>query len=417
MLPKLWRAIGRKYLSYGGNAKLGRPRRPDFRVGERSARYYDKGAIYYSDGTGAHAVLADILSQYASQGGPSRFYWPTADETELRDGSGKLIGKELQLLDGSDPGNWFVFYYGNSLDRAHWVHGGILTKYLEVGEYRSCLGFPTSDQTENSDGTYQNTFEHGRILYNGSNGSEAVTCFSGAPTPQPIVVDESGASGGSGSLSASPNGNYGSAWECTTPNAFSIYAYPPRNCADQGTDYRDNSFLFTGNDNCVSEQRLDSGTTFTWTVTIPVTGRWHVDVYIPYWTSYNLGAVYRVDSDVGAHESQVNQQDKAGQWVRILEPSPLTAGRQYSVTLDGRNLFDHFCHYQAADQVRWTPGTNRLGRPFGIRSLVVRMMRALRMAPRTPGPRMPKRTCRSTATVMAIRTPASLRRTIPRLNL
>jgi hypothetical protein len=79
-----------------------------------------------------------------------------------------------------------------------------------------------------------------------------------------------------------------------------------------------------------------------------------VDVYIPYWTQYNLGAVYSLDSDAGTHESQVNQQAMAGQWVNILAASPFTAGRSYSVTLDGRDLFDHFCHYQAADQVRWT---------------------------------------------------------------
>jgi hypothetical protein len=404
-------AIERKYVSYGGTAKLGHPRGPDYRVAGGSARDYDRGTIYYSDGTGAHVVLSDIAgyyqqkngtsrfgfpiadeqqyydgfrlqcggpgrieydlfrkgddrphvvwgdirAQYVSQGGPHPFSWPTADETDLHDRSGRLIGEELQLLAGPDPANRFVFYYGNSLGQAHWVHGGILAKYLEVGENRLCLGFPTSDQTENPDGTFQTTFEHGRIVYNGSNGSETATCLGKAPYPQPIVVDESGPTGDrSGFLSASPNGIYSYAQECSIPQAFSFHFYPPRNCAQLGAQYRDNFFWFTGNDNCVSERRPDSGSTFTWTVTIPITGQWHVDVYIPYWTQYNLGAVYVVDSDAGAQDSQVNQQDNAGLWVNILAASPFTAGRQYSVTLDGRDLYDHFCHYQAADKVRWT---------------------------------------------------------------
>jgi hypothetical protein len=192
-----------------------------------------------------------------------------------------------------------------------------------------------------------------------STGSQGVSTHSSVttgPPPQPIVVDESGTSGGSGSLSASgtANGNYGSAQECSTPNAFSIGHYPPYNCAQMGTGYRGNLFWFTGNNNCVSARRALSGATFTWTATIPVTGRWHVDVYVPYWTQYNLGAVYGVNSDAGAHEAQVNQQGEAGQWVTILGTSPFSGGRQYTVTLDGRDVADSFCHYQAADQVRWT---------------------------------------------------------------
>jgi hypothetical protein len=85
-----------------------------------------------------------------------------------------------------------------------------------------------------------------------------------------------------------------------------------------------------------------------------VTGRWHVDVYIPNWTNYNLGAIYDLNSDAGPHEAQVNQQAYAGQWVNVLGTSRFTVGRQYTVTLDGRDFADPHCHYQAADQMRWT---------------------------------------------------------------
>jgi hypothetical protein len=195
--------------------------------------------------------------------------------------------------------------------------------------------------------------------------------FNQFPPGYSVVVDESGATpsgslGGSGSLQGSGQGNvnYGYSQECAASSdggPFSIGYYPPKTCAQLGRPYsssgspeRPSGFWFTGNQNCVGAGRPYSGSTFTWHVQLPESGRWHVDVYVPTWTSYGFGNQYVLASDAGQVQNYpLTQQAYHGQWVALFGSSPFTAGRDYTVQLTLADGSDSNCHYQMADQMKW----------------------------------------------------------------
>jgi hypothetical protein len=191
------------------------------------------------------------------------------------------------------------------------------------------------------------------------------------PTGYWVDVDESGsttsgASGGSGSLSASGQGNvnYGFAQECApSPDGgpFSVGHYPPETCAQLGRAYAPtgspetpSGFWFTGNQNCVNAGRPFSGSTFTWHVQLPQSGPWKVMAYIPSWTSYGFGDQYVLDSADGQFQNNgFTQQAYHGQWVTLFGDHNFSAGQDYTVTLKLGDSADGSCHYQMADQMEW----------------------------------------------------------------
>jgi hypothetical protein len=186
-----------------------------------------------------------------------------------------------------------------------------------------------------------------------------------------VDVDESGATtsgglGGSGSIAATGTGNvnYGFAKECAPSvdgGPFSSGKYPPATCPELGRPYSSagspeepSGFWFTGNQNCVKAGRLFSGSAFTWHAQLPQTGYWHVDVYIPSWTSYGWGDQYILTAADGRFENYpVTQQAYHGQWVSLFGSHSFTAGPEYSVELTPADGSDANCHYQMADQMRW----------------------------------------------------------------
>jgi hypothetical protein len=200
-----------------------------------------------------------------------------------------------------------------------------------------------------------------------------------APPPTPtslpigywVDVDESGTTtsgsrGGSGSLTATGTGdvNYGYAEECTqTTNGgpFSEGYYPPLVCNhdkrhELGRPFNSppNGFWFTGNEHCVNAGRPFSGADFTWHVQLPQTGSWHVEAYIPSWTSYGWGNQYILTSADGKFEKYpLIQQGYHGQWVNLFGSHQFTAGQDYTVELTLADGSDSYCHYQMADQMKW----------------------------------------------------------------
>lgn len=179
--------------------------------------------------------------------------------------------------------------------------------------------------------------------------------------PGPIIVSETGTTGGTGSITATGTGNvnYGQAEACAPSSdggPFSVGFYPPEDCAQVGraystpTDY----FWFSGNQNCANAGRPYSGSQFTWSAQIPETGLWSISVFVPEWTSYNLGAVYDWSFAGGSSTTQVNQQADHGQWVTLTSSISLNAGASYNVVLNTTDTYDTYCHYQAADKVEWT---------------------------------------------------------------
>jgi endoglucanase len=191
------------------------------------------------------------------------------------------------------------------------------------------------------------------------------------PPGYSVDVDESGATasgnlGGSGSLTGSGQGNvnYGAGEECAPSSdggPFSSGHYPPSTCAQLGRSYASSGspehpsdFWFTGNQNCVAAGRPYSGADFTWHVRLPAAGYWHVDAYIPTWTSYGFGNQYILTAADG--QSQVyplTQQAYHGQWIRLFGSHPFSADQEYTVTLTLADGADAFCHYQLADQMKW----------------------------------------------------------------
>lgn len=202
-----------------------------------------------------------------------------------------------------------------------------------------------------------------------------------SPTPTPIGtplptgywidVDESGSTtsgnlGGSGSLAATGQGNvnYGYSQECAPSQdggPFSVGHYPPWNCSQVGRAYNSagspeqpSGFWFTGNQNCVNAGRPFSGAIFTWHVQLPAAGHWHVDVYVPTWTSYGFGDQYILTSADGQFQnSGLTQQAYHGQWVALFGSYRFAAGQDYTVELTLADGADSSCHYQMADQMRW----------------------------------------------------------------
>jgi hypothetical protein len=201
------------------------------------------------------------------------------------------------------------------------------------------------------------------------------------PSGYSVTVDESGTttsggSGGSGSLQGSGQGNvnYGFAQECAPSQdggPFSIGNYPPATCAALGRPYsstgspeQPSGFWFTGNQTCVNAGRPFSGSTFTWHVQLPQTGAWHVEMYVPTWTSYGFGNQYILNSDDGQFQNTgLTQQAYHGQWVHLFDSHTFTAGHDYTVTLTLADTADGNCHYQMADEMRWVYDGASTGSP------------------------------------------------------
>ena len=121
-----------------------------------------------------------------------------------------------------------------------------------------------------------------------------------------------------------------------------------------GSPEQPSGFWFTGNQNCVNAGRRFSGSSFTWHVQTPQTGYWHVEAYIPSWTSYGWGDRYTLTSADGQFENYpLVQQAYHGQWVQLFGPHQFTANQDYTVALGLADGSDSYCHYQMADQMKW----------------------------------------------------------------
>lgn len=176
-----------------------------------------------------------------------------------------------------------------------------------------------------------------------------------------VDVDESGiatsGAGGSGYISATGvgNQNYGFAEECEQTSNGGPFAPAWNRCPEIGRSYASppNGFWFTGNEHCVHNGAGLSGSAFTWHVQLPQTGHWHVEAYIPAWTSYGWGNHYVLTSAEGQTETSLIQQAYHGQWVSLFGSHQYTAGQDYTVTLGLADTSDAYCHYQMADQMKW----------------------------------------------------------------
>lgn len=121
--------------------------------------------IFYSEPTGAHLMLGGILLKYSIFGGPESFLgFPSNDESYTSDGIGRFNVFQA-------PGA----IYWSPPTPASLVQGGIFFKYVQLGEVKSALGYPTSDEAGASDGIGRfSNFQHGSIYWTPQLGAHEV---------------------------------------------------------------------------------------------------------------------------------------------------------------------------------------------------------------------------------------------------
>jgi uncharacterized protein with LGFP repeats len=148
-----------KYNALGGpGGILGYPVSDEMAaVGGGRVSFFQRGAIYWSQDTGAHEVHGAIVGEYNATGGSAgRLGLPTSDERPTPDG----VGRFNTFQGGS--------VYWSPSTGAHEIQGVIRDKWAALGWERGPLGYPISDELPGPGGSRVSFFEHGYISWTGS---------------------------------------------------------------------------------------------------------------------------------------------------------------------------------------------------------------------------------------------------------
>ncbi|WKW85486.1 lysin A [Rhodococcus phage Reynauld] len=121
---------------------------------------FERGHIYWTPLTGAHAIPNMIFETYADRGfETSPLGYPVGDHT---------------VLTGPDGNPWADVqgFQGGAIYRrydseGHTIWGQIRETWNRSGFENGPLGFPVTDEIRSSTGVVQQRFERGRILWNG----------------------------------------------------------------------------------------------------------------------------------------------------------------------------------------------------------------------------------------------------------
>ncbi|TFV64179.1 hypothetical protein E4P41_02800, partial [Geodermatophilus sp. DF01-2] len=155
-----------EYWATGGpEGSLGFPVADQGPVTGGQAAAFQHGSVYWSAGTGAHAVTGAALPAYWARGsitGPLGF--PTGDTAEVtgRDGVRGLVS----------PFAGATLYWSQAT-RARVVSGDVLAGYVRAGG-PGALGFPLADQGPVTGGQAA-AFQHGSVYWSAGTGAHAVT--------------------------------------------------------------------------------------------------------------------------------------------------------------------------------------------------------------------------------------------------
>ena len=126
---------------------------------------FQRGSIYWTQATGAHAVSGAIGQLWNSFGGLT-WGWgvPTTDELRTPDG----LGRFNHFSGGAA-------IYWTQATGAHAVQGAIRHRWAAMGWETGPLGYPTSDELVAADGrTRYTTFQRGAIYWTPEGGAHAV---------------------------------------------------------------------------------------------------------------------------------------------------------------------------------------------------------------------------------------------------
>jgi uncharacterized protein with LGFP repeats len=120
------------------------------------------GSIYYTAGTGAHAIFGEIRKKWAALDYERGLGYPTTDEGGTPDGAGRYNHFRLGAYEHS-------IYYTVATG-AHAVKGEIRKRWAALGWERSYLRYPSTDEYV-SNGVYRSDFQGGYITYTVAGGA------------------------------------------------------------------------------------------------------------------------------------------------------------------------------------------------------------------------------------------------------
>lgn len=146
---------------------LGYPLTSDVPTPDRLGRFqvFQRGLIYWTPWTGAHAVRGAVLERYGALGweaGPLGY--PTTGELVAPDGRGRFNAFQRGLV------------YWTPTTGAHAVQGAVSQTYASNGWETGPLGYPTTSELPTPDGIGRfNHFEGGSIYFTPATGAYAVT--------------------------------------------------------------------------------------------------------------------------------------------------------------------------------------------------------------------------------------------------
>ena len=158
---------------------------------------YQSGAVYCHDiSAGAHAVYGDIWLKFRAT---PNYGYPITDETGATDHAGNAIRYNIFSQKNA--------VYWTAKNGAHLIYGDIYQRWLAIGDVKSAVGYPITDET--SSGTHggrYNDFSLGMIYWHAGNSYVHV---GGLPTSltftwNPISLNDVS---GSCTITFSSNGN------------------------------------------------------------------------------------------------------------------------------------------------------------------------------------------------------------------
>lgn len=121
---------------------------------------FERGRIYYAPHVGAFEVHGLIHEHYQSLGGPSGLLGlPVSDEEPVRNATGAEIGRVNTFEKGA--------IYFSDQTGAHEVHGLILDAYRKMGGPAGDLGFPITDERGAQNGIRYSAFQNGVLVWRG----------------------------------------------------------------------------------------------------------------------------------------------------------------------------------------------------------------------------------------------------------
>lgn len=162
-----------KYIAYNGLTVLGPPT-TDTAVTPDGIGQYNHfvtngyvGSIYYTAGTGAHALGGEIRKKWAELGYERGLGYPTTDELSTPDG----VGRYNHFLKGANVGS----IYWTAGTGAHAIYGEIRKKWAAL-DYERGLGYPTTDELGTPDGAgrYNHFSLNTSIYYTPATGTHAI---------------------------------------------------------------------------------------------------------------------------------------------------------------------------------------------------------------------------------------------------